>query len=90
MSTALLIAAIVVSVSFCPLMMWWSSRRGRSAPCCAPEHDERPPTLDDLRRRHMELGALIAEHDAGDRPAEISNDEQRTGLDRTPRQSVRG
>lgn len=88
MSTALLIAAIVVGVSFCPLMMWWSSRRGHTASCCAPERDEDPPTLDDLRRRHTELGALIADHDAGDRPAEIAA--QPTGSDRTPRQSARG
>lgn len=72
MSTALLIAAIVVSVSLCPLMMWWNARRGRAAACCAPLRDEREPTLDereptleDLRRRHAELGARITECDVG-------------------------
>ena len=64
MSTVLLVAVVVFSAAFCPLMMWWGARRGRPAPCCPPQRD-RAPDVDDLRQQHTRLGERIAELSSG-------------------------
>lgn len=71
MSTAILVAVVLAAALACPAMMWWHSRRGRTAPCCAPGRSEEPPVEDlaALRRRHTELSARLAELEGAAPPA---------------------
>jgi len=56
MSTALLIALIVLAGVACPLHMWWQQRRGRRAACCLPTNQSHTPgDLESLRTRQEEL-----------------------------------
>lgn len=71
MSEALLVVAVLAAALTCPAMMWIQSRRGKSAPCCPPRHDEAAPeSLDQLRARHERVTAELAELEAvpGDAP----------------------
>lgn len=65
MSTALLIALIVVAVLACPLMSRLQVRRGRAADCCAspsaPSDQNATQELEMLKRHSDELAARIAE-----------------------------
>ncbi len=61
MSTALLIALIVVAAAGCPLHLWWQQRRGRHAACCPPSGRRSGPSdLEALRVRQQELTRQVA------------------------------
>ncbi len=60
MTTALLVAAIVIAAAACPAMMWLQARRGRRASCIAPAN---PVALDELRRRRADLDAAIGQRE---------------------------
>jgi len=57
-TTALLVAAIVIAAAACPAMMWLQARRGRRASCIAPAN---PVALDELRRRRADLDTAIGQ-----------------------------
>ena len=61
MSTALLIALVIVAAAACPLHMWRQQQRGRQAGCCPPSRRNAEPTgdLDSLRARQEALGRQI-------------------------------
>lgn len=60
MSTALIIALIVVAALICPAMMWWQNRRGYGAICCGSRPAKDPPDeLETLRERQQELADEI-------------------------------
>jgi hypothetical protein len=65
MTTAVLVAAVLVGVLACPAIMWWQHRRGRSGPCCPPVHGgdgggaAKAEELTDLRRRQAVLAARL-------------------------------
>lgn len=60
MSTALLIALVVLAALICPAMMWWQNRRGHGAVCCGPRPaDDQPDELETLRERQQELANEI-------------------------------
>lgn len=63
MSEALLVVAVLAAALTCPAMMWIQSRRGKSAACCPPRRGAEPETLEQLRARHTEIAAELAELD---------------------------
>lgn len=68
MTQAILIAAVLVGVLACPVMMWLG-RRGIGPGCammnCEP--DRRDDSLDALRKRQRELDTQVAELERTDR-----------------------
>lgn len=66
MTTALLIAVVLVAAFACPAMMWFQDRRGKSAPCCPPGRASaaEPRDLDQLRADHARLSAELADLEA--------------------------
>jgi hypothetical protein len=61
MSNAVLVGLVVVATLACPLMMWWQSRRGRTACCIPARSDEGSTEVEALRVRQERLAARIAE-----------------------------
>lgn len=66
MTTALLVAVVVLAALACPAMMWWNARRGRRSHCCPPLGSQDKPdlTLEDLREEQQRLQARIADAEA--------------------------
>jgi len=59
------IAVVVLAAGACPAMMWFSHRRGRTAPCCIADGDrEANLPLDELRRRRTQINAALASREA--------------------------
>lgn len=74
MLEALLLAAVVVGLLSCPLMMSLG-RRGVGPGCATPGcADSREGTLADLRCRERELGEEIVRLEAGDERAPVRQD----------------
>lgn len=73
MFEALLVAAVVVGVLACPVMMLLG-RRGIGPGCalmnCAPKQADE---LGELRQREREVASRIAELEAAERPAPVSS-----------------
>lgn len=76
MLEAALIAAVVLGVLACPVMMWLG-RRGIGPGCammsaCTPE--EQGDTLEELRRREREVAARIAQLETEPRLEAVQRD----------------
>jgi len=75
METAILIAAVLVGVIACPLMMWWQRRRGRDSVCCSPASAGQgggSGELAELRQSQVLLSARLAELQGEEAPVPLS------------------
>lgn len=75
METAILIAAVLVGVIACPLMMGWQRRRGRASVCCSAASAGQgggSGELAELRQSQVLLSARLAELQGEEAPVPLS------------------